>query len=171
MKRIASGLLLFLVGVSSYSQTIIDLQSVEPYLKAVQSPMVEFTQPTWEKINIGRSLLGTATQPLSEVNSDPYYNRSYLVDYLLMTKHELRNATNMHPSHEDVFVAWRLGMDEFRKIGYTVGRLKNEKVSTELSRFRLALQRFKPQEPPPLPTDGRRPVPRRLPDMSERQRR
>lgn len=123
--------------------------------------MVEIPKAVYAKINAGRELLGKPTKSQDEVNSVLWANQEYLSDWITLVRHQLTKEMNRVPTTEQVFVAWKIGIKEFGKIGYDVARLTDEALVVRLDLLRSILANQSTPTAPPLPTDGRQAVPRR----------
>lgn len=126
---------------------------------------VKISKDDYKNINQGRKLTNKPVYPKEDVDSIPWHNREYFIDKLVMLKNELDQNLGYSSSLEQLYLAYRLGLKDFKKLEFNPDKVKDKDVLRDLKLFNALVEAkhdLSGKSPPPLPTDGRKPVPYRF---------
>lgn len=126
-----------------------------------ESFILTMPKATWAKLNDARAILSQPMVTYEEVNQKPWANREYVHLWLMSIHNELKGYLGQPPTAEQTFVAFKEGVRQFQKQAYDVHQADAD-TKQKLEWYR-SLQKlmYLQQNPPPLSTDARRPVPTR----------
>lgn len=113
-------------------------------------------------INSGRKLLGRPRNDPAEVNRLPWVNSEYISDALLIIESEIREGIDAPPEDMQVFYGFLLGVKALKTSGWSPQNVDSKKTLLKWKAYNELKAMLTAAKPPPLPTDGRKPIPTRM---------
>lgn len=102
------------------------------------------------KINEARAFMGKPRYTWEDFTTNPIVNREYMGHYLQYLYSQLKDSLTTEPNMEDIFFAYALGFEEYKKAEFNQENVKNKDVQMRFKWFQKFIE--KPElvsEPPP----------------------